>query len=62
LEEKESSKSDQEWAALQQVEYKIAKILLESQPENTRTDSTPMIDQELQTTMIRTNEVHQRVL
>ena len=60
-EEKEISTPDEEWAALQQVEYNTAKTYL-GKPERKHQDWFDPNDQEPQTLMRRRYQAHQRVL
>ena len=59
-EEKESSKPDEEWAALQQVVYNTANTYL-GKPERKYQDWFYPNDQELQTLMSRREQAHQSV-
>ena len=60
-EEKDISTLDEEWAALQQVMYNIAKTYL-GKPDRQHQDWFDPNDQELQTLMSRRDQAHQRVL
>ena len=60
-EEKENSAPDEEWAALQQVVYNIAKTYL-GKPDRKHHDWFDPNDQELHTLMSRRDQAHQRVL
>ena len=60
-EEKESSKPDEEWAAVQQVVYNTAKTYI-GKPDRNHQDWCDPNDQELQTLMIRRDQPQQRVL
>ena len=59
-EEKENSTPDEEWAALQQVVYNIAKTYL-GKPDRKHQDWFNHNDQELQTLVSRRDQAHQRV-